>query len=235
MSKNAYTFLIAALIVLALAVAGCQPAESATMPSDVEVAEDAATPAAEEPAAQSAAADPLIVLIDNDEGPITPANFNTFIGYYLVGWVYDPLFARTPELGVTPALATEYSVSEDGLTWTVQLRDDVTWHDGEPFTADDVVFSYNFLVDAGRAPNLTTIESIEASGDHEVVIQLASASPFFLREGLAGYFIGFAALYPKKRYGLWVVAIGLPQQVICIACGEFDAEVDLSDGGTRQR
>lgn len=189
MSKNAYTFLIAALIVLALAVAGCQPAESATMPSDVEVAEDAATPAAEEPAAQSAAADPLIVLIDNDEGPITPANFNTFIGYYLVGWVYDPLFARTPELGVTPALATEYSVSEDGLTWTVQLRDDVTWHDGEPFTADDVVFSYNFLVDAGRAPNLTTIESIEASGDHEVVIQLASASPFFLREGLAGYFI----------------------------------------------
>ena len=192
MSKNAYPFLIAALIVLALAVAGCQPAESATTPSTAEVAEvveDAATPAAEEPAAQPAAADPLIVLIDNDEGPITPANFNTFIGYYLVGWVYDPLFARTPELGVTPALATEYSVSADGLTWTVQLRDDVTWHDGEPFTADDVVFTYNFLVDAGRAANLTTIESITASGDHEVVITLASANPFFLREGLAGYFI----------------------------------------------
>lgn len=192
MSKNAYPFLIAALIILALVVAGCQPAESATTPSTAEVAEvveDAATPAAEEPAAQSAAADPLIVLIDNDEGPITPANFNTFIGYYLVGWVYDPLFARTPELGVTPALATEYSVSADGLTWTVQLRDDVTWHDGEPFTADDVVFTYNFLVDAGRAANLTTIESITASGDHEVVITLASANPFFLREGLAGYFI----------------------------------------------
>ena len=192
MSKNAYPFLIAALIILALAVAGCQPAESATTPSTAEVAEvveDAATPAAEEPAAQPAAADPLIVLIDNDEGPITPANFNTFIGYYLVGWVYDPLFARTPELGVTPALATEYSVSADGLTWTVQLRDDVTWHDGEPFTADDVVFTYNFLVDAGRAANLTTIESITASGDHEVVITLASANPFFLREGLAGYFI----------------------------------------------
>lgn len=192
MSKNAYPFLIAALIILALVVAGCQPAESATTPSTAEVAEvveDAATPAAEEPAAQPAAADPLIVLIDNDEGPITPANFNTFIGYYLVGWVYDPLFARTPELGVTPALATEYSVSADGLTWTVQLRDDVTWHDGEPFTADDVVFTYNFLVDAGRAANLTTIESITASGDHEVVITLASANPFFLREGLAGYFI----------------------------------------------
>ena len=192
MSKNAYALLIAAIIVLGLTLAGCQPAETATEQPDAGVAgvtEPAATTAAEVPGTESATADPLIVLIDNDEGPITPANFNTFIGYYLVGWVYDPLFARTPELGVTPALATDYSVSEDGLTWTIELRDDVKWHDGEPFTAADVVFSYNFLVDAGRAANLASIESIEATGDHEVVITLTAPNPFFLREGLAGYFI----------------------------------------------
>lgn len=156
----------------------------------------AATEAAPEPtsepvveASATAMADPLIVLIDNDEGPITPANFNTFIGYYLVGWVYDPLFARDPNLEPVPALAESYTVSDDGLNWVVTLRDDVTWHDGEPFTADDVVFSYNFLIEAGRAPNLAAISTIEATGEHEVSITLSAANPFFLMEGLAGYFI----------------------------------------------
>ena len=94
---------------------------------------------------------PLIVLIDNDEGPITPANFNTFIGWWMIGWVYDPLFARSPDLVPVPALATEATQSDDGLTWEINLREGVKWHDGEPFTADDVIFSVEFLVEAGRA------------------------------------------------------------------------------------
>lgn len=133
--------------------------------------------------------EPLVVAIDNDEGPITPANFNTFIGYWLVGWVYDSLFVRDPDLGVVPSLALESSTSPDGLTWEIKLRDDVEWHDGEPFTAEDVVFSYNFLVDAGRAQELTVIESIEAVDEHTLSIQLSAPTPFFLYEGLATYYI----------------------------------------------
>lgn len=190
MERKTRSLLLMALLLLALI--GCQtstPDAEEAVPEagePADTAEAAETPVGE---AEQPAGEPLIALIDNDEGPITPANFNTFIGYYLVGWVYDPLFARTPTLEATPALATDYAVSEDGLTWTVRLRDDVQWHDGEPFTAEDVVFSYNFLVEAGRAANLTTIENIEATGDHEVVITLSAPNPFFLREGLAGYFI----------------------------------------------
>lgn len=193
MNKRLYWLLSALLLIVVLAA--CQTAApSAEEPAATEeavAAETEATVAPDEPTAAPpvAIADPLIALIDNDEGPITPPNFNTFIGYYLVGWVYDPLFARTPDLDVTPALATDYTVSEDGLTWTIQLRDDVKWHDGEPFTADDVVFSYNFLIDAGRASNLSSITNIEATGEHEVTITLSAPNPFFLREGLAGYFI----------------------------------------------
>lgn len=131
----------------------------------------------------------LVVLIDNDEGPITPANFNTFIGFWMVGWVYDPLFARSPDLEPIPALATEATPSGDGLTWEITLRDDVTWHDGEPFTADDVVFSYEFLIEAGRAPNLGAVDKIEADGDHALIITLTQPAPFFLNEGLAGHYI----------------------------------------------
>src|SRR3990172_1377529 len=61
-------------------------------------------------------AGPLVVLIDNDEGPITPANFNTFIGFWMVGWVYDSLYIRTPELEPIPSLATSATPSADGLT-----------------------------------------------------------------------------------------------------------------------
>lgn len=49
-------------------------------------------------------------------------------------------------LEVEPHLAKSWSVSEDGLTWTFQLREDVVWQDGEKFTSDDVVFTFNDLI-----------------------------------------------------------------------------------------
>ena len=47
---------------------------------------------------------------------------------------------------VEPHLAKRWEVSEDGLTWTFYLREDVVWNDGQPFTADDVLFTFNDLV-----------------------------------------------------------------------------------------
>ena len=47
---------------------------------------------------------------------------------------------------VEPALAESWDRSDDGLTWTFHLRRDVTWHDGEPFTAHDVDFTFNRII-----------------------------------------------------------------------------------------
>jgi len=47
---------------------------------------------------------------------------------------------------VEPHLAKRWEVSDDGLSWTFYLREDVRWNDGEPFTADDVVFTFNDLI-----------------------------------------------------------------------------------------
>lgn len=47
---------------------------------------------------------------------------------------------------VEPALAESWNVSDDGLTWTFNLRQDVTWHDGQPFTASDVDFTFNRII-----------------------------------------------------------------------------------------
>jgi peptide/nickel transport system substrate-binding protein len=192
--KLPFVFLLTFILALALAscAAGGASEEVATEAPEVtqeEAAAEEETAVEEEEEAAPEDEQPLIVLLDNDEGPITPANFNTFIGYWLVGYVYDSLFARAPDLSIVPALATEATPSEDGLTWNVKLRDDVTWHDGQPFTAEDVIFSYDFLKAAGRAPNLAAVDTMEAQGDYELTINLSAPSPFFLSEGLAGYYI----------------------------------------------
>jgi len=68
--------------------------------------------------------------------------------------VFDALFDVDPEGNFYPLLATEVptvengGISADGLTWKVTLRDGVTWHDGTPFTAEDVKFTLELMVDA---------------------------------------------------------------------------------------
>lgn len=57
--------------------------------------------------------------------------------------VFDPLVSMSGKDGnIVPKLATEYAVSDDGLTYTFTIRDGVTWQDGTPFTAADVAFTF---------------------------------------------------------------------------------------------
>jgi peptide/nickel transport system substrate-binding protein len=63
--------------------------------------------------------------------------------------VFSCLLRYSAEDGYTPVadLATDWSISDDGLVWTFNLRDGVTWHDGEPFTAEDVKFTLDSILD----------------------------------------------------------------------------------------
>lgn len=66
---------------------------------------------------------------------------------YLVNlWIYDSLIRVSPDLQPVPELAESWSVSNDGLTYTLRLKKGVSWHDGQPFTARDVEFTvYSIL------------------------------------------------------------------------------------------
>jgi len=72
--------------------------------------------------------------------------------------IFDSLWRIDENAALIPNLATEIpslengGISEDGLTYTFKLRDDAAWHDGEPFTAADVVFSHNTIVDPDFVP-----------------------------------------------------------------------------------
>ena len=65
-----------------------------------------------------------------------------------LGLVFDGLLARNPEtLEFEPNLADSWTHSDDFMTWTFKLRKGVKWSDGEPFTADDVVFTFDLIYD----------------------------------------------------------------------------------------
>lgn len=89
--------------------------------------------------------------------------------------VFDQLFGVDPKGNFYPMLATEVptvdngGISKDGLEWRVKLRDDVKWHDGKPFTAEDVKFTLELLVDPD-------FRSWRRAG-HELVQDLKVVSP----------------------------------------------------------
>lgn len=60
---------------------------------------------------------------------------------YVAGKIYQSLLTYTPDLKPQPELAKSWTMSADGLTYTFELEPNVKWHDGKPFTAEDVAFT----------------------------------------------------------------------------------------------
>lgn len=99
----------------------------------------------------------------------------------------DGLLAPTPDGEYEPALAAEVpsldngGISEDGLTYTYALREDVLWSDGEPMTSADVIFTYNMIMDDANPISSRTLyesmDSIEAPDDYTVVITYSQLEP----------------------------------------------------------
>src|SRR5699024_10643026 len=94
---------------------------------------------------------------------------------------YDTLVRMSAEdYSPAPGLAEEWEESDDGLTWTFHLRE-TNWQDGEPFTADDVVYTYHIIenepVISEREPDtVELIESVEAIDEHTVEFTLSTPS-----------------------------------------------------------
>lgn len=88
--------------------------------------------------------------------------------------IFQPLFTLDDEMQPKPVLAQEYHLSADGLTMSVTLRDGLTWADGEPITAADIVFSLQTIKNADPAslykPAMANVESCYQSSTLTAVI-----------------------------------------------------------------
>jgi peptide/nickel transport system substrate-binding protein len=104
--------------------------------------------------------------------------------FMVINVILEPLMVFDEGLGLKPRLATGFEVSDDGLTLTFTLRDDVSWHDGTPFTSTDVKHTYDTTLDPDfGAPNRSlyvAIESIDTPDATTVVFNLKTATAFLI-------------------------------------------------------
>ncbi len=89
----------------------------------------------------------LIAAIAGEPDQLDPQKTSAYFSFEVLENVFDTLVEPDENLEMRPALAQSWDVSPDQLTWTFHLRKGVTFHDGSPFTADDVVYSYRRIID----------------------------------------------------------------------------------------
>lgn len=141
--------------------------------------------ASDDARANRKAKDALIVAIGSEP----EAGFDSTTGGHgsITKIVFSTLFKRDKALGWENDLATGYSVSEDRLTWTIALREDAYFTDGNQVKASDVAYTYETAKAAGADIDLTVIDRIEVISDFEIAFHLAHPySPFIERLAYLG-------------------------------------------------
>ncbi len=130
---------------------------------------------------------------------LDPADSYEIVGLNMIYNLGDTLYSY--ELGTTnlvPQLATAMpTISEDGLTYTIPLREGVTFHDGTPFNAEAMAFSLQRFITNGGKPSFLladTIDSLEATGEYELTVKLKQ--PFAAFTSLLA-FAGACAVSPQ--------------------------------------
>ena len=115
----------------------------------------------------------LLLSTTSDPKTFNPIVANESSSLVVTGYIFEGL-TRTSGIttAVEPHLAKSWELSEDGKTWTFRLREDVQWFDGEPFTAADVVFTFNQLIYNDAIPN-SARDIFTVEGEEFLVEELA--------------------------------------------------------------
>lgn len=153
--------------------------------------------AAQEGAAAGAREDVTVVMGPSSE---PEAGFDPAYGWGAGEHVHEPLIqstltVTTPDLNIGYDLATKMEVSEDGMAWTVAIRDDVFFTDGEKLTAKDVAFTYNMMRDTSLIHDFTMLEKAEAVDDFTVVFTMTR--PY----SIWPYTMAVVGIVPEHGYG----------------------------------
>lgn len=142
----------------------------------------------------------LIVHLPAEPSTLNPITATDAYASQINDYIYESLLRRDPKtMELVPVLADSWEVSEDRLTYTFHLKKDIFWEDGKPFSAKDVVFSYERIQDPGvDAAHLRNyyrdIEKVEALDDHTV--RYTYRMPYFR----ALEFCGGIPIVPAHRF-----------------------------------
>lgn len=173
MTRRSLTFLLSAVLVLALVLSAC----AAPAPSG-----ETGEAAAPEPEGEDAST--LVIAIAEDTVSYDPQRAFETLPTIIHKATYQTLvtFPDDSVETVIPDLAESWEISEDGTVYTFTLMDGPTFSNGDPVTASDVAFSFNRLKNLAGNPSFLaeTIASVEAPDDKTVVLTLTQPDPAIL-------------------------------------------------------
>ena len=174
MKKSRKSFLLAMMAILVAAgLAGCGRGNSASGQQTENA--NGQTDQLAQAQTEDAEKDSVIVVMGPSSEP--EAGFDPVYGWGAGEHVHEPLIQSTltvtnKDLTIGYDLATDMETSEDGMTWTVTIRSDVKFTDGEALTAEDVAFTYNTLRDNSTVNDFTMLDEAEATDDTTVVFHM---------------------------------------------------------------
>lgn len=146
--KKRLILTVASIMTATLMLSACsgksaKPADNANSGANTEVSTEAGTESSED--------NTLHVQVGPSPETIDPALNSTSDGGNMIIHAFEGLLKFDEKNNIVPGLAAEYSVSEDGLTWTFKLREGLKWSNGEALTAKDFVYSWKRLADPALA------------------------------------------------------------------------------------
>lgn len=198
--KRMKTAVLAAVMTAALA--GCGSPEQSTDGQSTEAqnteAQNTEAQNAETQNAEAAAKDSVVVVMTPNSEP--EAGFDPAYGWGAGEHVHEPLIqstltVTTADLSIGYDLATDMTCSEDGLLWTVDIRSDVSFTDGEKLDAEDVAFTYNTLRDTSSVNDFTMLK--EAVAKDEDTVEFHMNRPY----SIWPYTMAVVGIVPEHAYG----------------------------------
>ena len=197
MRKKRIAVFLCAAVFAAAGLAGCGGTKAPAEVQTADVTEGDNVTAGSSEATAEAAADSVIVTMPTTSEP--EAGFNPVYGWGAGEHVHEPLLqstltTTTADLKIGKDLATDYSVSGDGLTWTVSIRNDVRFTDGEPLTASDVAFTYNLCVENSSVNDFTMLK--EAVAVDDTTVEFHMNTPF----SIWPYTMAIVGIIPEHAY-----------------------------------
>jgi len=132
--------------------------------------------------APAAWAEDLVIAVASEATSMDPHFHNTGNNNQIMRHIYDRLINQGPNQELLPGLAESWGPTDDPNVWEFNLRQGVTFHDGTPFTADDVAFTLGRAGDVPNSPSgfgtyTADIASVEVIDDHTVRIHTDAPVP----------------------------------------------------------
>ncbi|MGB4437791.1 MAG: ABC transporter substrate-binding protein, partial [Sedimentibacter sp.] len=171
------------IAMMAVAITGCSGASTtgdsaATNSNDTKATSNEVTPTEKK--------DSIVIAVSSDILSMDPYRYNETPTNQFMLHIYETLISFDNKAQVHPGLAEKWSIADDGVTYTFNLKQGVKFHDGDEFTAEDVIASFNVAKNpdspSAFSNFFSNVESYEATDDYTVVVKTKGVYPILLSD-----------------------------------------------------